>query len=98
MKYDLTKQEMLELLSDIVQSSSVTGDQEQDLLNFIEEIREQPQPMTFLEKLHQEHPEIEIDLTIKAYTACPCAFKYEVYNPVEVCDVMSCVECWLRKA
>lgn len=98
MDYDLTKQEMLKLLADIVQSSSVTGDQEQDLLNFIEEIREEPQPMTFLEKLHQEHPEIEIDLTIKAYTACPCAFKYEDYNPVEVCDVMDCVECWLRKA
>ncbi|MBC3804571.1 hypothetical protein GH808_09025 [Acetobacterium fimetarium] len=96
MKYDLTKQEMLELLSDIVQSSSVTGPAEQDLLNFLSDLRDQ-QPMTFLEKLLQEHPEIEIDLTIKAYTACPCAFKYEDYNPVEVCDVMSCVECWLRK-
>ncbi|WP_373483308.1 hypothetical protein [Acetobacterium sp.] len=95
MKYDLSRQEMLELLSDIVQSSSVAGDQEQDLLNFLSELEEQP--MTFLEKLHQEHPEIEIDLTIKAYTACPCAFGYEVYNPVEICDVMGCVECWIRK-
>lgn len=40
MKYDLNREEMLDFLSDIVQSSSVYGDQEQDLLNFIEEIRE----------------------------------------------------------
>lgn len=41
MEYDMSRQEMLELLSDIVQSSSIYGDQEQDLLNFIEEIRVQ---------------------------------------------------------
>lgn len=40
MKYDLSKQEMLELLSDIVQSSGVTGDLEQDLLNFLSELEE----------------------------------------------------------
>lgn len=40
MEYDLPKDEMLDLLSDIVQSSSTYGDQEQDLLNFIEEIRD----------------------------------------------------------
>lgn len=40
MEYDLSQDEMLDLLSDLVQSSSVYGDQEQDLLNFIEEIRE----------------------------------------------------------
>lgn len=41
MEYELSQDEMLDLLSDLVQSSSVYGDQEQDLLNFIEEIREQ---------------------------------------------------------
>lgn len=40
MEYDMTRQEMLELLSDIVQSSSVAGDQEQDLLNFLSELEE----------------------------------------------------------
>lgn len=40
MEYDLTQDEMLDLLSDLVQCSSVYGDQEQELLNFIEEIRE----------------------------------------------------------
>lgn len=40
MEYDLNREEMLDLLSDIVQSSDVYGNQEQDLLNFIEEIRE----------------------------------------------------------
>ncbi|UYO62967.1 hypothetical protein LNN31_00525 [Acetobacterium wieringae] len=35
-----TRGEMLELLSDIVQSSGVTGDLEQDLLNFLSELEE----------------------------------------------------------
>lgn len=40
MEYELSRQEMLELLSDIVQSSSIYGDQEQDLLNFLSEMEE----------------------------------------------------------
>ncbi|MBU4540223.1 MAG: hypothetical protein KJ774_03240 [Firmicutes bacterium] len=96
MEYDLSRQEMLELLSDIIQSSSVYGDQEQDLLNFVEEIREK-NPITFLEKLIKEHPEIKVDIIIDTSNARPCALGYEEYNPDQTCNIMTCVECWLRK-
>lgn len=41
MEYDTNRHEMLDLLSDIVQSSSIYDNQELDLLNYIEDIREQ---------------------------------------------------------
>lgn len=96
MTYDLTKDEMLDMLSDIIQSSSVYGDQEQDLLNFVEEIREE-NPITFLEKLIKEHPEIKVDIIIDTSNACPCTLGFEEYNTDQTCNIMTCVECWLRK-
>lgn len=96
MTYDLTKDEMLVILAELVQGEHIWRNNKNDLLNFIEEIREK-NPITFLEKLIKEHPEIELDLLINADTACPCALGFEEYNPDQTCNIMTCVECWLRK-
>lgn len=96
-EYNMSKDEMLDILEELVQGEHIWRLDKNDLLNFLSEIREQQPSITFLEKLHLEHPEIELDLTIKAYTSCPCAFGYEDYKPSETCDAISCVECWLRK-
>lgn len=40
MEYDLTRQEMLELLSDIVQGDHIWRNDKDELLNFIDEIRD----------------------------------------------------------
>lgn len=47
MEYDTNRHEMLDLLSDIVQSSSIYDNQELDLLNYIEDIREQIRKATW---------------------------------------------------
>jgi len=41
MQYDLTKDEMLDILSELVQGEHIWRSEKNDLLNFIEEIREQ---------------------------------------------------------
>lgn len=41
MEYDLTKDEMLDILEELVQGEHIWRSDKQDLLNFLSEIREQ---------------------------------------------------------
>lgn len=49
--------------------------------------------MTFKEKLMQDHPEEDIELT--AHCSCPQDYGYEEKS--NICHADNCIDCWNRE-